>query len=262
MKCLEKDRTRRYETANGVAADIKRHLSNEPITARPPSQLYRFQKAVRRNKLVYAAGTAVLLALVGGIAMSTRQAALARKAEKVAETARVAESEQRRAAQTALEEAKAERLRADQKAEEARLNLYAADMKLAQLALSENDLGRTVEFLQKHEPGPGSRDYRGFEWRYLWQQAQGQQLRSLDFTNSRINALDFSPEGGWLAVGTSTGAKIVELAGWREHATLAETNRLLGIEFSPDGESLLTSGPDGTRLWESPAASASYSREL
>jgi len=48
MKCLEKDRTRRYETANGLAADIKRHLNDEPIVARPPSRLYEFQKTVRR----------------------------------------------------------------------------------------------------------------------------------------------------------------------------------------------------------------------
>src|SRR5256714_5080183 len=50
MKCLEKDRQRRYETANGLAAELKRHLNNEPVLARPPSQLYRFQKMVRRNK--------------------------------------------------------------------------------------------------------------------------------------------------------------------------------------------------------------------
>ena len=45
MKCLEKDRARRYETANGLAADLKRHLNNEPVVARPPSAAYRFQKA-------------------------------------------------------------------------------------------------------------------------------------------------------------------------------------------------------------------------
>jgi serine/threonine protein kinase len=44
MKCLEKDRTRRYETANGLAIDLKRHLNNEPVLARPPSRLYEFSK--------------------------------------------------------------------------------------------------------------------------------------------------------------------------------------------------------------------------
>jgi len=43
MKCLEKDRTRRYETANGLAMDLKRHLNNETVVARPPSSAYRFR---------------------------------------------------------------------------------------------------------------------------------------------------------------------------------------------------------------------------
>ena len=56
MKCLEKDRQRRYETANGLAADLKRHLDNEPVLARPPSQLYRLQKMARRNKAATVRG--------------------------------------------------------------------------------------------------------------------------------------------------------------------------------------------------------------
>src|SRR5438093_1114598 len=63
MKCLEKDRARRYETANGLAADLQRHLDNEPVVARPPSSFYRLQKMVRRNKLAVAASTAVALSL-------------------------------------------------------------------------------------------------------------------------------------------------------------------------------------------------------
>src|SRR5262245_60255740 len=62
MKALEKDRTRRYETANALAADLKRHLNNEAIVARPPSTAYRLQKAIRRNKLAFAAVSAVFAA--------------------------------------------------------------------------------------------------------------------------------------------------------------------------------------------------------
>jgi WD40 repeat protein/tRNA A-37 threonylcarbamoyl transferase component Bud32 len=64
MKTLEKDRARRYETASGLAADVQRHLSNEPVVARPPGATYRFQKLVRRNKLAFAAGSAVVAALL------------------------------------------------------------------------------------------------------------------------------------------------------------------------------------------------------
>jgi tetratricopeptide (TPR) repeat protein len=71
MKALEKDRNRRYETANGLALDIRRFSDSEPVLARPPSQLYRFKKLVRRNKMVFAASGAVALALLIGLAAST-----------------------------------------------------------------------------------------------------------------------------------------------------------------------------------------------
>src|SRR6516162_1992809 len=73
MKCLEKDRTRRYETANGLAADLKRHLNNDTVVARPPGSAYRFQKLVRRNKLAVAATGAVVAALLLGIVISSWQ---------------------------------------------------------------------------------------------------------------------------------------------------------------------------------------------
>jgi serine/threonine protein kinase len=85
MKCLEKDRTRRYETANGLAADLKRHLNNEPVVARPPSTAYRFQKAFRRNKLVFAACFLVAFSLVAGSAVSVWHAVRASRARDDAE---------------------------------------------------------------------------------------------------------------------------------------------------------------------------------
>jgi serine/threonine protein kinase len=71
MKCLEKDRQRRYETANGLAADLKRHLDNEPVLARPASQLYRFHKMARRNKAATVGVASVALALVLGLGLAT-----------------------------------------------------------------------------------------------------------------------------------------------------------------------------------------------
>ena len=64
MKCLEKDRARRYETANGLAMDLQRFLDDEPVVARPPSKLYRLQKLVRRNRLAFAAGGTVAVSLL------------------------------------------------------------------------------------------------------------------------------------------------------------------------------------------------------
>ncbi|MCH7720950.1 MAG: serine/threonine protein kinase, partial [Planctomycetes bacterium] len=86
MKCLEKDRQRRYETANGLAADIQRHLSNEPVSASPPSTAYRLRKYVRRHKVSVTAATVVAAALVVGIVATSWMAVVAtdaRNAEAV-----------------------------------------------------------------------------------------------------------------------------------------------------------------------------------
>jgi tetratricopeptide (TPR) repeat protein len=88
MKCLEKDRTRRYETANGLAVDLKRHLNNETVAARPPSAAYKFQKAFRRNKLAFAAAGAVAVALLLGIIGTSLGLVRAERQRQEAEAAR------------------------------------------------------------------------------------------------------------------------------------------------------------------------------
>src|SRR5437868_4000967 len=67
MKCLEKDRNRRYETANSIAADLQRYLNDEPVQACPPSTGYRLKKLMRRHKGPALAASLVVLVLVGGI---------------------------------------------------------------------------------------------------------------------------------------------------------------------------------------------------
>ena len=62
MKALEKDRNRRYETANGLAMDLQRYLADEPVQACPPSTVYRLRKFARRNKAAFAIGTTVAAA--------------------------------------------------------------------------------------------------------------------------------------------------------------------------------------------------------
>lgn len=86
MKCLEKDRVRRYETAEALAADLRRHLNCEPVIARPPSQLYEFQKTVRRHKVGFSATAAVMIALAAGVLISTREAMRATRSAKEQET--------------------------------------------------------------------------------------------------------------------------------------------------------------------------------
>jgi serine/threonine protein kinase len=149
MKCLEKDRTRRYETANGLAADLKRHLADEPVVARPPSTAYRLQKAWRRNKLVYTAGVAVFLALAAGLTLAALGWFQARTQRDVAVLARAGEETQRKQAQASEEQAIQERQRSELAREETRRRAYAAEINAAFQALGENDLGRAIDLLNR-----------------------------------------------------------------------------------------------------------------
>jgi non-specific serine/threonine protein kinase/serine/threonine-protein kinase len=81
MRAMEKDRGRRYETANGLASDLARFLADQPVEARPPSTAYRLRKFVRRNKVGVAAIAAVGLALVAGAAAATVGLVRATRAE-------------------------------------------------------------------------------------------------------------------------------------------------------------------------------------
>ena len=83
-KALEKEKTRRYPSASGLASDIRRYLNNEPVTARPPSASYQLQKFARRHKAFVAGLAAVFAVLILGIVVSTLQAQRARRAEQAA----------------------------------------------------------------------------------------------------------------------------------------------------------------------------------
>jgi eukaryotic-like serine/threonine-protein kinase len=91
LKAMDKDRTRRYETANGLAVDLERHLSDEPVFARPPTARYRLRKFVRRNRLAVGAASIAFLGVLVGAAAATLGLVEARReqlrAERSAQTA-------------------------------------------------------------------------------------------------------------------------------------------------------------------------------
>ena len=132
MKAMEKDRTRRYETANGFAADVLRYLSEEPVMAAPPSTMYRFQKFVKRNKVQVIAASLVFLALVAGITGTTLGLFEAQRQKAVAEKewAR-AEGEQIRAA--------AEQQRAEQNFSTARALILDMGIQINQIETGQGD---------------------------------------------------------------------------------------------------------------------------
>jgi serine/threonine protein kinase/Tfp pilus assembly protein PilF len=102
MKALEKDRVRRYDTANGLARDVERYLADEPVTARPASNLYRLQKSIRRNKGFFAAATVIAVVLLVGVVASTLEAIRAKRAELDQGRLRmIAESKEKKSEQVA-----------------------------------------------------------------------------------------------------------------------------------------------------------------
>ena len=191
MKCLEKDRARRYDTANGLALDIARHLNDEAVTARPPTVAYRFQKAWRRNKLVYAAAGLVVASLIIGISLSVWQA-------WEAETARGRESALREEAQEAKGRESALREEAQEGERKQRLIAYASDMRVAQGALAENNLSVARQRLDRYLPEPNEEDLRGIAWRYLWQVTRGDEIHTFPH-ESMVREISLSADGVYLA---------------------------------------------------------------
>jgi serine/threonine protein kinase/tetratricopeptide (TPR) repeat protein len=148
MKCLEKERSRRYETVNGLAADVLHHLNTEPVVARPPSRWYEFQKTVRRHKLAFAATAAIIVVLAAGVVTSTWQAVRATRAEREqnrlrgeAVAARNNEAKLRTEAETNAKKAQTEALKSAQVARFLKEMLMGAESSVA--------LGRDTRLLRE-----------------------------------------------------------------------------------------------------------------
>src|SRR5204862_1879657 len=82
MKCLEKDRSRRYETANALVRDLERYLHDEVVEAQPPTAGYRLRKFARKHRTALTTAAMIVLLLVAGVAVSTWQAVRATRAER------------------------------------------------------------------------------------------------------------------------------------------------------------------------------------
>ncbi|MFO1052564.1 MAG: serine/threonine-protein kinase [Planctomycetota bacterium] len=118
MKALEKNRTRRYETANGLAADVRRYLAGEDVVAAPPSASYRLRKFMRRNKGAVGTALAVGIALLIGVIGFAWQAQLAGEQRDLALKAQLAEAEEHRRADTERDRAIAAENTTRQRADE------------------------------------------------------------------------------------------------------------------------------------------------
>jgi WD40 repeat protein/serine/threonine protein kinase len=265
LKALEKDRSRRYETASAFAADVRRYLSDEPVEACPPSALYRFRKFARRNKAVLRTALVVAVALALAVAALAVSTTLTWRANRDLQ----------------------------QTLERERQNGYYQRIALAEREGSANNLSGMLRLLDECPA-----DLRGWEWCYLkrlrytrlsplrheggvlcavfspdggriascgegrfirlWDAQTGQELQRFCGHEDRVYHLAFSPDGQYLASGSWDGTvKIWHVATGQElHTLRGSAPKIWCVAFSPDGRWLASGGGGESRhvgevkVWE------------
>jgi WD40 repeat protein/tetratricopeptide (TPR) repeat protein len=204
MKCLEKERSRRYETANALALDLQRYLADERVQACPPSAGYRLRKFVRRNRGAVVAVSLVVLALIGGIIGTTWQAVRATRAAE-------GEAAERRRAAEKADEAKANEQRADQKTDEARDRLVRLYVGNGAHYLAEGDLVGSLPWFVEALGLERAADRRQMHRMRIGSLLRlAPRLEQVWTHDGSITGVLYSPDGSWVAAaGTGT-----DLLGW------------------------------------------------
>lgn len=235
LKCLEKDRMRRYESADALGQDIQRFIQNEPVIARPPSVAYRLRKGIQRHRLIFTASMLVVATLCAASLFSVWMFTRERR------TRAHAESEALRANREAAT--------AQQMSAVARRAAYAADVLAAQIAINERVLGRARALLLPYLPREGVEDLRGIEWRLLWQDTRDESKKVLPHP-SVVSDVVASPGGGWFATLCLDGRTRIWDAGRYELLeTLADASPSM-LAVSPAGTHLATQTTEGTVIRE------------
>jgi WD40 repeat protein len=215
LKCLEKDRNRRYASPSELAADIRRHINNEPVLAAAPSMAYRFSKFHARNRVGVAAAVTVALTLLTATIFSMRSARVAR-----------------------------------QHSDLQRQQIYALDMYRAHQFLREGSRKAAHDLLQEHTPAIGQRDLRGFEWEFLRSQLHESEqcLQTLEGSTDEIAA---SPGGRFIAYEDDSKDVVVVREQQPPYRIVKELpNPGVAIDFSHNDELLLVAtGQNGLRVY-------------
>jgi WD40 repeat protein len=252
MKALEKDRRRRYETANGLAADVQRYLQDEPVEACPPSFSYKLRRAWRRNRAVASVICLILVVLAVGLMATSWQAVRANREAARATTAVESEKQHRSIAERDRDRASRAEVLARKEAEAHRRLLYLSDMYTLQQGWENVPLAHASELLNRNRPNPGEIDLRGFEWHYLRQRwRRGGSFPTIE-CDKEVRWVRFSPDGRTLAFADGNDVRLWNAQLDRELARFPGNPKGVGrIEFSPDGSILATGGGDrAVRLFD------------
>jgi WD40 repeat protein/serine/threonine protein kinase len=226
MRCLEKDRNRRYDTPAGLAADIQHYLNDEAVEACPPSAWYRFRKFARRNKSALATASVVSLAvLLALVTLTASTLVIGRTKNDLAD---------------ALE-------REEQLLAKERREAYFQGITLAHRELSADNLGRALAALNACPE-----ILRGWEWHYLMRLCRVPQLVLSD-DDTDINGLAFSPDGKRIASACGDGMIKVwnSRTGELLHPFRAHSDSVVAVTFHPDGKHLASVGADRlVKVWD------------
>jgi WD40 repeat protein/serine/threonine protein kinase len=252
MKALEKERARRYETANGLARDLQRYLADEPVEAGPPGLGYRLRKFARRYKMLLATAAAFLALLAGAAAVSTWLAVWALAAERDARAAQVEEGKARLAA-----DAQAAAVRGQ-------ICLYAVANGL-RLASDRDPFAAMLWFAEPLLQDPDNREQEDVTRRRLaayWRFTPSPVLTQVWFSeHSPGQHAAFSPDGRWGCTALGTTATLWDPAtGQPVGPPLRHPVSLQRVAFSRDSHRLLTVGQDEKseageiRAWDVPTA--------
>ena len=221
LKCLEKDRGRRYQAASGLARDLEHYLADEPVEACPPTAGYRLRKFARKHRTALVTAAAFAILLVAGVVVSTWQAVRATSAERVASMPSSRRTSSDSPPWWRNKQALEAKTEADQQRDEARLAAYASGMGLAQRAWEENNVVRARELLAELPREAAGRNLRGFEWFYLSRLCHPDELATLVGHAGSVTSVAFSPDGQRLASGSyDQTVKIWDSATGKELFTL------------------------------------------
>jgi WD40 repeat protein/serine/threonine protein kinase len=221
LKCLEKEPSRRYQTAQRLADELSRFLRDEPILARPVGRIENLWRWCRRKPALASLALVFILGFSGTV------------------------WEWRKASR--------ERQRADQ-------SLYESDMSLAQHAWDDGDLGYALNRLQAHLPRAAEVDRRNFVWFYFWKLCQGEQVMTLPHSQT-VNSVAFSPDGKRVATGCGgNGVQIWDTATGKMVKRVPVPD-VVSLAFAPDGQKLGVGGRYEVMVWDLQAERAVFRHE-